>query len=142
MREKITVEAVSQRFGVTARTLHYYEEMGLITPTARTEGGHRLYDQKSIDRLEQILRIKESLGYSLHDIKQILEAEQSLDNLKQTFHRSDTSHADLRDALERYIVLLGDMVTKMEIKMQRLQSVHDLYRDRLTEARRLRDDLS
>lgn len=138
----MTVEMVVQQFGVTARTLHYYEQMGLIVPAARTEGGHRLYDQGNIERLEQILRLKENLGYSLHDIKQILEAEQSTAHLLQTLHSFNPSHPELRDALDKYITLLSHMVAKMENKATRLQAMRDLYKDRLSQARRLRDDLA
>jgi DNA-binding transcriptional MerR regulator len=53
--------------GVTIRTLHHYEEIGLLLPSARTESGHRVYGEGDVVRLQQILSLKQ-LGFSLEDI--------------------------------------------------------------------------
>jgi DNA-binding transcriptional MerR regulator len=59
--------------GVTVRTLQYYDRIGLLKPTATTEGGHRLYVRGDLVRLQQILTLK-WMGFSLDDIKAILES--------------------------------------------------------------------
>lgn len=51
----MTVHEVSRRTGVSVRTLQYYDKMGLLPPTARTEAGYRLYDDAALERLQQIL---------------------------------------------------------------------------------------
>lgn len=51
----MTVHEVSRRTGVSVRTLQYYDKMGLLHPTARTEAGYRLYDDAALERLQQIL---------------------------------------------------------------------------------------
>src|SRR6185312_9639604 len=53
------------------RSLHYYDEIGLLKPTGRTEAGHRLYSEKDLLRLQQILTLK-FLGFSLDVIKGIV----------------------------------------------------------------------
>ena len=53
--------------GLTIRTLHHYDELGLITPSTRTEAGHRLYGEADIARLQQVLSLR-SLGFALEEI--------------------------------------------------------------------------
>ena len=57
--------------GLTVRTLHYYEEIGLLAPSRRTEAGHRLYAEADIVRLQQILSLRQ-LGLPLEEIRDCL----------------------------------------------------------------------
>lgn len=65
----MTVGEMAKRMGVTVRTLQYYDKEGLLAPSAESEGGRRLYTDKDLIKLHQILSLK-SLGFSLNDIKQ------------------------------------------------------------------------
>jgi DNA-binding transcriptional MerR regulator len=65
------VGEVARRTGISVRTLHYYEEIGLLRPARRTRSGHRLYDDAAIERLYRI-RALASLGLSLDDIRRQL----------------------------------------------------------------------
>lgn len=67
-----TVTEISKITGVSVRTLHYYDEIGLLSPTAKTTAGYRLYDDKALEKLQQILFFRE-FAISLKDIKVILE---------------------------------------------------------------------
>ena len=67
-----TVKEVSGLTGISVRTLHYYDEIGLFKPTQVTEAGYRLYDDKAIEKLGQILVFRE-LDIPLADIKLIME---------------------------------------------------------------------
>lgn len=67
----MTVGEIAKKMGVTVRTLQYYDKEGLLTPSAESEGGRRLYTDKDLITLHQILSLK-SLGFSLDDIKQRL----------------------------------------------------------------------
>ncbi|MGN1418168.1 MAG: MerR family transcriptional regulator [Acutalibacteraceae bacterium] len=68
-----TVNQVSKLTGVSVRTLHHYDTIGLLKPTAVTQAGYRLYDDTALERLQQILLFRE-LEFSLKDIKAILES--------------------------------------------------------------------
>lgn len=57
---------------LSVRTLHYYEEIGLLSASERTESGHRLYTEADIERLQRILSLR-GLGFSLEDIQQCLD---------------------------------------------------------------------
>ncbi len=67
-----TVKEVSKLTGISVRTLHYYDEIGLFKPTEVKETGYRLYDDKAIDKLGQILVFRE-LDLPLADIKLIMD---------------------------------------------------------------------
>ena len=62
-----TVSEVSKLTGVSVRTLHYYDKIGLLKPTEITESGYRLYDDTVLERLQYILLFRE-LEFSLDDI--------------------------------------------------------------------------
>ena len=67
----MTVGEAAKKMGVTVRTLQYYDKEGLLSPSAESEGGRRLYTDKDLIILHQIISLK-SLGFSLNDIKQRL----------------------------------------------------------------------
>ena len=69
----MTVAQVSKRTGVSVRTLHHYDQFGLLKPTEVTEAGYRLYDDSALDKLYMILVYRE-LGLSLNEISSILDA--------------------------------------------------------------------
>ena len=84
-----TVNEVSKLTGISVRTLHHYDEIGLLKPTSITDAGYRLYDDTTLERLQHILLFKE-LQFPLKDIKDIL----------------DSSDFDRNKALEQQIELL------------------------------------
>ncbi len=67
-----TVKEVSNLTGISVRTLHYYDEIGLFHPTQKSESGYRLYDDKALERLQQILFFRE-FDIPLKEIKAIVE---------------------------------------------------------------------
>jgi DNA-binding transcriptional MerR regulator len=66
------VGELAERSGRTVRTIHFYEELGLLEPMARTKGGFRLYDKYALLKIHWISRLQE-LGFSLPDIKLFLD---------------------------------------------------------------------
>lgn len=68
-----TVNEVSKLTRVSVRTLHHYDEIGLLKPTSTTEAGYRLYDDTALERLQHILLFRE-LQFPLKDIKEILDS--------------------------------------------------------------------
>ncbi|MGV3598849.1 MAG: MerR family transcriptional regulator [Bacteroidota bacterium] len=70
--QRYSVKQLSKMAGVSVRTLHHYDELGLLTPKERTDAGYRVYGQKELIRLQQILFYKE-LDFSLRDIQELLD---------------------------------------------------------------------
>ncbi len=67
----MTVKDISRLTGISARTLHYYDEIGLFTPTEKSEAGYRLYDDKALETLQQILFFRE-FDIPLKEIKAVM----------------------------------------------------------------------
>lgn len=67
----MTIGQIARRLAITPRTLRYYERIGLLIPSARTEAGYRLYNERDADRLG-IIRYAQRLGWSLHEIASII----------------------------------------------------------------------
>src|SRR5262249_252772 len=70
--EALKVGELAQRTGLTVRTLHHYDAIGLLRPSLHTEAGHRLYTAGDIARLQQVLSLRQ-LGFSLEEVRDCLE---------------------------------------------------------------------
>lgn len=68
----MTVKEISEITGISVRTLHYYDEIGLLTPSGKSEAGYRLYDEKALERLRQILFFRE-FDLPLKEIKTVMD---------------------------------------------------------------------
>lgn len=71
------VGELARRTGISVRTLHFYDEIGLVRPAGRTEGGHRVYGSAEVERLQQVSSLR-ALGMPLGEIRELLDTEPSL----------------------------------------------------------------
>jgi len=71
-----TVKEISELTGISVRALRYYDEIGLLVPTERSEAGYRLYDEKTLEKLNAILFLRE-LDIPLYTIKEVVNSEES-----------------------------------------------------------------
>jgi MerR family transcriptional regulator, thiopeptide resistance regulator len=69
--DELTVGVVAERFGITVRTLHHYDEIGLLTPSRRAASGYRVYTSADLSRLSQII-VYRRLELSLDEIASLL----------------------------------------------------------------------
>ncbi|MEV6955179.1 MerR family transcriptional regulator [Streptomyces sp. NPDC051183] len=83
--------------GVTVRTLHHYDEIGLLSPSGRSHAGHRRYDDADLDRLQRILFYRE-LGFPLEEVSVLL----------------DDPDSDPREHLRRQHALLSDRIARLQ----------------------------
>ncbi|MDH2405106.1 MerR family transcriptional regulator [Bradyrhizobium sp. SSUT18] len=79
-RRRWRIGELAEATGVTVRTLHHYEHIGLLMVSERTDGGHRMYDHESLQRVTQILALR-NLGFSLPEIRKAIEGRTSLTDL-------------------------------------------------------------
>jgi DNA-binding transcriptional MerR regulator len=81
---------VARLAGTTTRTIRYYEEIGLLEPSGdRPAGGHRAYDEGDVERLREILRLKDLLGVSLDELRDLVAAEDARSVLREEFRRTE-----------------------------------------------------
>ena len=102
-----TVKEVSILTGISVRTLHYYDEIGLFKPTEVSDAGYRLYDDKALEKLHQILIFKE-LDLPLSDIRIIME-HPGLDH-KSILERQRKLLELKRERLGRIIASIDEML--------------------------------
>lgn len=102
-----TVTEVSRISGISVRTLHYYDNIGLLKPTALTDAGYRLYDDEAIARLQTILMFRE-LAFPLKEIKNILDSPDF--DLKTAFRQHIKLLQLQKEHLEELLRLANKMI--------------------------------
>jgi MerR family transcriptional regulator, repressor of the yfmOP operon len=81
---------VAALVGTTPRTIRYYEEIGLLPVEAeRAAGSHRLYGEREVEHLRELLRMKEVLGVSLEELRELVAAEETRAALRREYHEID-----------------------------------------------------
>ncbi len=99
--QSLRIGDVAKLAGTTPRTIRYYEEIGLL-PNApgRPSGGHRLYTQEEVERLREVISLKELLGVTLDELKDLLTAEEARAAVRAELRREDVAPARRRELLE------------------------------------------
>jgi len=103
----LQIGEVAERTGVTQRTLRFYEEKGLLRPPTRMDGGFRLYSEDDVTRVEHIRQLQNLLGVTLAEIKEMVDAEEVLQELKAQY-RPEADVSEKRRQLQKAI----DVVTR------------------------------
>lgn len=113
------VGEIAEKTGLTIRTLHHYEEIGLLLPTARTDAGYRLYNMQCIERLTQIQLLRQ-VGVKLKNIGEILDGQSG----------------DIASLLQERIALLTEQMQQMAVLRFRLEQLQKQVQigDTLTQA--------
>src|SRR5438270_3729445 len=82
---------LARRTGLSVRTLHFYEEIGLLRASARSEAGHRLYTSEDIARLQRIVSLR-TLGLTLEEIGDLVDGRTSEEGSAQAILRRHATH--------------------------------------------------
>lgn len=115
----MTVGEVARKMGVTVRTLQYYDKEGLLSPSAESEGGRRLYTDKDLVMLHQIVSLK-SLGFSLEDIKgRLISLETPADVANALTEQAD----DIRQKIEQLTASLS-AIEQLKAEVLQMQTVN------------------
>ncbi len=109
---------VAERTGLSINTLRHYDQVGLVSPSARSQGGFRLYTGGDVDRLLVIRRMK-PLGFSLEEMRELLQVTDALDDPATSKARAHR----LQTVLDRYLAAARD---KREQLAQELSYAEDL----------------
>jgi MerR family transcriptional regulator, repressor of the yfmOP operon len=88
----LQIGEAADRLGLTQRTLRYYEEKGLLKPPSRMDGGFRLYSPEDLERVERIKQLKELLGFSLADIRDLMDAEDIRHQIRAEWRKDADAH--------------------------------------------------
>lgn len=128
----ISIKEVTKQTGITVRTMRYYHKIGLLHPAGKTEGGHRLYGENEIKKLQEIQFLK-TLGLSLQEIKEMLSDEnrdwfvglqKQLGYISKEKERLEEIEGTLRG-------LLNEIMLKGNIDLSNIQKLIKLYQQNL-----------
>lgn len=123
---------VAELTGTTPRTIRYYEEIGLLDGAAeREQGKHRCYTDEDVDRIREIVRLRDLLGLSLEQLTQLVEAETARAAIRREFNETD----DPDRRRELLTQSLGHIDTQLALVHGRMEELTKLERD-LDERRR------
>lgn len=128
----LQIGEVAERTGVTQRTLRFYEERGLLKPPSRLDGGFRLYSEDDIRRVEQIKRLKTLLGFTLADIKDMVEAEEIKSQIKATYRR-DAEVSERRAKIRKARDVTTGQVAVIDQKLAALQDMKAHLEEKLAQ---------
>ena len=130
-----TIEQVATRTNLTKRTLRYYEEVGLLPPANRTEGNYRRYSEADVERIERIKEMRDLLDFSLNDIRELLQAEEEREQLKQANREETDVHLRLT-RLDRSDELIHAQLSLIE---QRVAGLERMRKDLVNRLDRHKD---
>jgi len=136
-----TIEQVSAQTGLTKRTLRYYEEVGLLPPTDRTEGNYRRYTETDLKRLDNIKKLRDLLGFSLADIREIMEAEDERGQIKVAYKNETEAVAKIVQ-LDRADELIRRQLQLIEQKLSGLEEMRTSLQATLERHKHAREALS
>ena len=127
---------VCQRTGLTQRALHYYDEIGILVPSERLNGGQRLYTAADLERIARIKNLKQLLGLSLGEIKRLLDADEA----RARFLAAAQTTADPgphRKAVESALRVTEEQLTSVREKVGQLIRLKRQLEREVREIRRL-----
>ncbi len=131
---------VAKLAGTTPRTIRYYEEIGLLAGAPeRPSGGHRLYTHAEVERLREVMRLKELLGVSLDELKDLLTAEEARAAVRAQLRRDDVHPERRRELLAE---ALGHIDRQLELVEHRASELANLRKELSATRRRVLERLA
>jgi DNA-binding transcriptional MerR regulator len=119
----LRIGEVAEQTGTTPRTIRYYEEIGLLPGVAdRAQGKHRLYTEADVERINEIVRLRDLLGLSLEQLSQLLEAESARAELRREYQATEDAAEQAR-ILEQSLHHIGnqlELVRSRRLELERL----------------------
>ena len=129
-RGALQIGEVAQRTGVTQRTLRFYEEKGLLRPPSRMDGGFRLYSEDDVKRVDHIRRLQDLLGISLADIKEMVDADEVLRELRSQY-RPESAITEKRNQLEKATAVTEAQFAIVKQKTEQMREMETQLTERL-----------
>jgi MerR family transcriptional regulator, repressor of the yfmOP operon len=125
--------------GTTPRTIRYYEEIGLLTSEVQREpGAHRTFSEEDLERVRELLRLRELLGVSLEELRELVAAESARASLRREWHEGIEDPVRQREVLEQ---ALGHIDSQLALLRHRRDEIEKLTGELEGRRRRVRDRL-
>jgi len=135
----LRIGEVAELTGTTPRTIRYYEEIGLLPGArGRLPGAHRVYEESDVERLRELVRLKELLGLSLDELRELVAAEDARAALRREWRGGVEDPARKRQILEE---ALGHLDRQLALVRRRRAEIAILEEELTAHRRRVRDRL-
>jgi DNA-binding transcriptional MerR regulator len=119
----LRIGEVAEMLGTTPRTIRYYEEIGLLPGEHdREQGKHRVYTEADVDRVREIMRLRDLLGLTLEEVSALLEAEDARAQLREEFQQAEDP-VEITRILEQ---ALGHIANQLELVRRRRRELEQL----------------
>src|ERR1700759_4538911 len=135
--ELLGIGAAAAGAGVSERSLRYYQQIGLLTPSASTPGGMRRYSQSNLDRVARIRELKSLLGLDLDTIAIVLRSEDRLAEIREAWHHQHTTAARPRERAAESLQLQEELRATVQAKREAMSSFLADLNARITRTREL-----
>jgi DNA-binding transcriptional MerR regulator len=133
---RLRIGDVARLADTTPRTIRYYEEIGLLAGApSRPSGEHRLYSQEEVERLQEVIRMKNLLGVSLEELKALLTAEEARAAVRAELRRDDV---DPERRIELLTEALGHLDRQLELVGRRAAELETLQEELYETRKRVR----
>jgi MerR family transcriptional regulator, repressor of the yfmOP operon len=125
-RERLLrIGEVAELTGTTPRTIRYYEEIGLLPEAEdRVSGKRRHYADADVERLRELIRLRELLNLSLEELKRLVEAETARAGLRERWQHTEDP-VEQRQILEQSLLHIGDQLKLVRARQAELQRLED-----------------
>ena len=129
------ISQVARAVGTTTRTIRYYEEIGLLRASEdREHGVHRTYTEADVERLREVLQLKELLGVSLDELKTLVEAEAARAALRAEWHAGEPDPKRRREILDE---ALGHIENQLSLLRARRAAIEQLESELVARRKRV-----
>jgi DNA-binding transcriptional MerR regulator len=133
---ELRIGEVARLAGTTPRTIRYYEEIGLLPVAAgRQPGAHRTYAEADVERLTELLRLKDLLGLSLEELKELVEAEGARAALRREWQGGVEDPVRRRQILEESLIYIA---RQLELVRRRREEIAKLEEELLARRKRVK----
>ncbi|MNR02191.1 HTH-type transcriptional regulator YfmP [compost metagenome] len=136
--DKFKIDDVAKESGLTKRTIRYYEELGLLFPPERSEGGMRLYTRKHIERLSQIVNARDVLGFSLMEIQDFVAIREKMDEQKQVYWKTEGTEEklaqlrEMKEMVDQQMAMVDQKLNKMAEFRKEIEYIQQRINDGIT----------
>jgi DNA-binding transcriptional MerR regulator len=134
--ESLRIGELAKRTGTTPRTIRYYEEMGLLPAgEERESGAHRTYGPEHLERMEEIMRLKDLLGVSLEELRELVTTQFERGKLRREWDEGIEDPVRRREVLAHALELVDSQIGLVR---GRLHEIEDLEKELLEKKKRIR----
>ncbi|MEH6936387.1 MerR family transcriptional regulator [Bacillus sp. JJ664] len=125
------IDDVAKECGLTKRAIRYYEEIGLIPPPERSEGGFRLYTDQHIERLKQIMNVRDVLGFSLQEVQEYISISDTFEERRLEYRaaKETLDNEKIREKLTEIEPILSKQLNMIDEKLRKMNDIRNNMND-------------